>query len=260
MACQPVLPVSGGVARSGGSDEHGGEDRNEFTLTYRSSDGFGAPYSPTHSLATERDGDLRTVRIGGDASDITILLPIPHSTTAAVSMLPFAPGDGPGFALITVSPPVVHATPTPRDVTFVLDVSGSMSGRKIEQARAAGRDLLATLTPRDRFRLIDFSTDVRTFRDEYETATPEHVREAEQYLDQLEAYGSTNIEGALRRALEQPVDDREPHESEGAERLPIVLFITDGEPTIGEQSPECIDCAGIPRAGPRSTIHLWPWR
>jgi Ca-activated chloride channel family protein len=237
MPCQIVLPVGGGVPRSGGFEEHSGADRNEFTLTYRASDGFGAPYSPTHSLATEHDGDLRTARIQGDAPDITILLPIPHSTTAAVSMLPYSPGDGPGFALITVSPPVVHATPTPRDVTFVLDVSGSMSGRKIEQARAAGRDLLATLAPRDRFRLIDFSTDVRAFRDDYETATPEHVREAEHYLDQLEAEGSTNIEGALRRALEHPVEDRE---SQGAERLPIVLFITDGEPTIGEQSPDAL--------------------
>ena len=240
-ACQPMIPGSGGVQHSDGPrPEHVAEDRNEFTLTYRSSDGFGTPYSPTHSLATEHDGDQRTVRIEGDAPDITILLPIPHSTAAAVSMLPYAPGDGPGFALITVSPPIVHTIPTPRDVTFVLDVSGSMSGRKIEQARVAGRDLLATLTPRDRFRLIDFSTDVRTFRDDYETATPEHVREAEQYLDQLEAYGSTNIEGALRRALEPPGGDGETHESDAGARLPIVLFITDGEPTIGEQSPDAL--------------------
>ncbi len=241
MACQPVIPVNGGVARSDGPrGEQVAQDRNEFTLTYRSSDGFGAPYSPTHSLATEHDGNQRTVRVEGDAPDITILLPVPHSTAAAVSMLPYAPGDGPGFALITVSPPMVHAIPTPRDVTFVLDVSGSMSGPKIEQARAAGRDLLATLTPRDRFRLIDFSTDVRTFRDDYETASSEHVREAEQYLDQLEAYGSTNIEGALRRALERANGDGEAHESDTVERLPIVLFITDGEPTIGEQSPDAL--------------------
>ncbi len=95
----------------------------------------------------------------------------------------------------------MHVVPTPRDLTFVLDVSGSMSGRKIEQARAAGRQVLATLTPRDRFRLIDFSTDVRTFSDHYETATPEHIAAAERYLDQLEADGSTNIEAALRAAL-----------------------------------------------------------
>jgi len=233
----PVRPLTSG---DDGRREPSLEPRDIFTLSYRAADGFGTPYSPTHALETERDGDQRTVRIEGDARDITILLPVTRSTAAAVTMLPYAPGDGPGFALITVAPPVVHAKPTPRDVTFVLDVSGSMSGRKIEQARAAGRDLLATLTPQDRFRLIDFSTSVRTFRDEYEQATPEHVREAERYLDELEAEGSTNIEGALRRALEPPASEVSTNESAIGARLSIVLFITDGEPTIGEQSPDAL--------------------
>ncbi len=241
VGCPSILPAGASVARGDSEPgENGSESREEFTLSYKSSDAFGTPYSPTHTLVNDRDGNERTVRIEGDAPDITILLPIPHATAAAVTMLPYAPGDGPGFALITVSPPVVHAPATPRDVTFVLDVSGSMSGRKIEQARAAGRDLLATLTPQDRFRLIDFSTDVRTFRDDYERATPEHVREAERYLDELEADGATNIEGALRRALEPPLEDGDSLGTGTTARLPIVLFITDGEPTIGEQSPDAL--------------------
>src|ERR687897_71698 len=74
----------------------------------------------------------------------------------------------PGYALITVTPPAELASSrTARDVTFVLDVSGSMSGRKLEQAKAAGRALLRTLTSTDRFRVIDFSTDVRSFRDDF---------------------------------------------------------------------------------------------
>lgn len=245
VACPSTVSAGPSVARSDvGPDVGPGDDRaesrEEFSLTYKASDGFGTPYSPTQALINDRDGNERTIRIEGDAPDITILLPMPHATAAAVTMLPYAPGDGPGFALITVSPPVVHAAATPRDVTFVLDVSGSMSGRKIEQARAAGRDLLATLTPQDRFRLIDFSTDVRTFRDDYERATPEHVREAEQYLDELEADGATNIEGALRRALEPPPEDGDSVGTLATTRLPIVLFITDGEPTIGEQSPDAL--------------------
>jgi Ca-activated chloride channel homolog len=240
VGCQQPSSQNWPTARSAdGEQEHSPESRNVFTLSYRSGDGFGSPYSPTHSLITEHDGDRRTVRIEGDARDITILLPIPHANAAAVTMLPYAPGDGPGFALITIAPPTVHGRPTPRDVTFVLDVSGSMSGRKIEQARSAGRDLLATLTPQDRFRLIDFSTDVHTFRDDYVPATPEHVREAEQYLDELEAEGATNIEGALRRALESADEDGD-REAVADARLPIVLFITDGEPTIGEQSPDAL--------------------
>jgi Ca-activated chloride channel family protein len=116
-------------------------------------------------------------------------------------------------------------------VTFVIDVSGSMSGQKIEQARAAGKQLLGTLSPMDRFRLIDFSSDVRTFRDSYSSATRDNIRAAERYLDQLDAQGSTNISGALDEALSMPVQ---------AGRLPIILFLTDGQPTVGERDASVI--------------------
>lgn len=218
-----------------------------FTLAYRAADASGTPYSPTHTLRTEQDGDRRTIHIDGVPHDITILLPVSHSSAAAVTMLPYAAGDGPGFALITVAPPAVRVVRTPRDLTFVLDVSGSMSGRKIEQARAAGRQVLATLTSRDRFRLIDFSTDVRTFSDHYETATPEHIAAAERYLDQLEADGSTNIEAALRAALRGAAEDGDGGTDES--RLPLTLFITDGEPTIGERSASTLVAQAVAALG-----------
>jgi Ca-activated chloride channel homolog len=206
-----------------------------FVLSYSADDGYGTPYSPTHALVTDHDGSHRTARIDGAAHNVTILLPLTRRATAAVTMLPYATGEGLGFALITLAPPTVRTHPTPRDVTFVLDVSGSMAGRKLEQARAAGRELLATLTPQDRFRLIDFSSDVRTFRDEYERATPEHVREAQKYLDELEADGSTNIEAALAKALAPPAEASADGSDE--RRFPLTLFITDGEPTVGQRDP-----------------------
>jgi Ca-activated chloride channel homolog len=250
-------------APAGGNVDDGRRGRSSFELSYAATDGLGTPYSPTHELTTARDGDRRTVRAEGGPRDITILLPTPRSSGAGVTMLPYAPGDGPAFTLITVAPPVVRAKTAPRDVTFVLDISGSMSGHKLEQARAAGRQLLATLMPRDRFRLIDFSTDVRTFRDGPEYATPEHVREAEAYLDALEANGSTNIAGALAAALGAgaPAADRisdaadrtNDHTNEGraddAERLPLVLFITDGEPTVGERSTDALVAQAVAHLG-----------
>ena len=95
----------------------------------------------------------------------------------------------------------------------------------------ACRSSLATLRPADRFRLIDFSSDVRTFRDDYSTATVENVRAAERYLDELDAQGSTNISGALDEALSPRVQSG---------RLPIILFLTDGQPTVGERDPNAI--------------------
>ena len=207
--------------------------RTTFELTYARTPELGTPYSPTHTIDVSDDGNVRHVDVRGDAGDLTLLLPLRLHNEAAISVLANAPGGEDGFALISLTPPASlgRDEPTPRDVTLVLDVSGSMNGPKMEQARAAGRQLLHSLRPGDRFRLIDFSSDVHTFRDEFVTASAENIREGERYLDALEAQGSTNISGALREAL-----GAERGRNAG-ERLPVVLFITDGEPTVGERDP-----------------------
>jgi Ca-activated chloride channel family protein len=207
------------------------EGRTSFVLTYPDDPSYGTAYSPTHSLRlgdSERD---RRVEVRNASGEITVLVPVRRSTSAAISLLANAPGNDDGFALIRLSPPAVQPRAVPRDVTFVIDVSGSMSGEKIEQARAAGKQLLRTLSPMDRFRLIDFSSDVRTFRDDFSPVTRENLRAADRYLDGLEAQGSTNISGALDEALSGRVQYG---------RLPIVLFLTDGQPTVGERDPAAI--------------------
>ena len=205
--------------------------RGSFTLSYPTDNTYGNAYSPTHALATNRRGDRRIVSVTGSASEITLLIPVRRSTEPSISVLPYAPRGEDGFALVTLSPPAVAPVVTPRDVTLVLDVSGSMSGVKIQQARAAGKQLLATLNSNDRFKLIDFSTDVRTFRDDYVRATRENIDAGTKYLESLDASGSTNISGALDVALKGDVLSG---------RLGLVLFVTDGEPTIGERDPDVI--------------------
>ena len=224
------------------------EGRTSFVLTYPDEPMYGRAYSPTHSLyeggyVRDREdsedrsfvsnvrSSMRRVEVRDATGEVTILIPVRRSTSAAISVLANAPGNGDGFALITLSPPSVRPRPVPRDLTFVVDVSGSMSGQKIEQARAAGKQILNTLSPMDRFRLIDFSSDVRTFRDGFSNATRENLRAAERYLDQLDAQGLTNISGALDEALSTAVQPG---------RLPIILFLTDGQPTVGERDPSVI--------------------
>ena len=217
--------------------------RISFVLTYSTNANLGEPYSPTHELDIDRHGSRRSVHVRGNARDVTILLPLRRAGEASVAVLQHAPGSEDGFALITVSPPrVPRGAATPRDITLVLDVSGSMSGRKLEQAKAAGRQLLETLRPQDRFRIIDFSTDVRTFRDEFAYATDRNVAEARRYIDALEATGSTNISGALDEALRPAVV---------SERLPLVLFMTDGEPTVGIRNPAEIAARAARERGER---------
>ena len=224
--------------------------RTSFVLSYARTPELGMPYSPTHGIEVSDDGNVRHVDVRGDASDLTLLLPLRRRNEAAISVLANAAGGEDGFALLSLAPPeyLTRDEPTPRDVTLVLDVSGSMNGPKMEQARAAGRQLLHTLRAEDRFRLIDFSSDVHTFRDEFATATPDNIRAAERYLDALEAQGSTNISGALREALGGTRG-----EGRGfGERLSVVLFITDGEPTVGERDPARIaDAANQQRGSAR---------
>jgi Ca-activated chloride channel family protein len=228
-----------GATRGASTVQDGGT--SSFALSYREAPELGTPYSPTHALDfANRDG-RRVATVRGDARDVTLLVPMRRSASASISMLPYSPGNEEGFSLITITPPLTtRGETTPRDITLVLDVSGSMQGRKIEQARAAGRQLLRTLRPDDRFRLIDFASDVRTFRDEFVAATPENLRAATRYLDALEATGSTNIEGALREAVRVPTT---------AGRLPLVLFMTDGEATVGERRAERLATIGSDAAG-----------
>lgn len=208
-----------------------GPVRSSFTLTYPNEAIYGNAYSPTHTLDVTRHGGRREVRVTGGSSEITLLIPVRRSSAPAISVLTYAPRGEDGFALMTLSPPATAPRVTPRDVTLVLDVSGSMSGVKIRQARSAGKQVLATLDPGDRFRLIDFSTDVRTFRDGFARVTPENVEAGSRYLESLDASGSTNISGALDTALEGDTPSG---------RLGLVLFVTDGAPTIGERNPDAI--------------------
>jgi Ca-activated chloride channel family protein len=230
-APMPRRNVEDDATRSSAAPQRGEESGNLFTLVYQSRDEFGNPYSPTHELRVNDRGSRREVTAVGDAPQVTILLPLRRTSVASVTMLPYAPAGEDGFALITVTPPAVAPRATPRDLTFVVDVSGSMRGQKMEQARAAGRQMLASLGSQDRFRIIDFSTDVRTFANGFTPATRRNIDEALRYLDELRPDGSTNISGALEEALDTPADDA---------RMPIVFFVTDGEPTVGERNADRI--------------------
>ncbi len=236
----PGSGVLGPVEQTGALDRG---PRTSFILTISSDENVGEPYSPTHELDVSREGGRRRIDVRGNAADVAILLPLRRSGQTSVAVLQYAPSNEDGFALITLSPPrAARGDATPRDITLVLDVSGSMSGRKLEQAKAAGRQLLETLRPQDRFRVIDFSTDVRSFSDDLQYATARNVAAARRYIDALDAEGSTNISGALDEALRTRVS---------SDRLPLVLFMTDGEPTVGERNPAAIAARAARERGDR---------
>jgi Ca-activated chloride channel family protein len=123
------------------------------------------------------------------------------------------------------------AAPVRRDLVAVIDVSGSMSGAKIEQARNALIQLLGSLREGDRFRLVAFSGGVRRYAQEWTAVTPDGRREATSWIRSLQAEGGTNIAGALAEAFTA---------SPGEQSLGVVVFLTDGQASTGETDPERI--------------------
>jgi Ca-activated chloride channel family protein len=113
----------------------------------------------------------------------------------------------------------------PKDIAFVLDVSGSMAGdAKIGAAKRALEFFLSALDERDRFTVIPFSTDVNPWRERLVVADRDGIDDATDFVRELKALGGTNIAEALTTALSFEKDDSRPF---------YVAFITDGRPTVG---------------------------
>jgi Ca-activated chloride channel family protein len=219
----------------------GGEAPTELQVSLANPAAFGNPYSPTHSLDTRRNNERMDISATGrTGGDLELFLPL-RRPLAGASLVTHAPGGEDGyFMLLLAPPPAERESSVLRDLTLVVDVSGSMSGSKLEQAKAGLQQALGTLQPGDRFRLIAFSSAVRAFRPELVSATRENLTAAREFVDGLTAEGGTNIAGALDAALAGPSDN---------ERLPLIVFLTDGLPSIGEQSPERIAETAASRAG-----------
>lgn len=198
------------------------------------------PFSPTHALDVRRDGGRLTVRLEDDLEGrLAMFFPL-AGNAVGVSVAAHRPAGEDGYFMLTLSPGRNAQRAEPRDVTVVLDVSGSMSGEKIEQAKSALRGLLETLGQDDRFRLVSFSNAVHMESAQWRRATGAQLAQARGWVDGLVADGGTNIGDALDEAfrLESPV-----------ERLPVVIFLTDGLPSVGEQSPERLADRAEARAG-----------
>ncbi|MDH5187145.1 MAG: VIT domain-containing protein [candidate division WOR-3 bacterium] len=130
-----------------------------------------------------------------------------------------------GFFLLGLSTP---AEPTkqeilPKDIVFVVDVSGSMSGEKIQQAKNGLNFFVQHLNPADRFNIIAFSSDINAFKNGLVLAAKNNIEEASRFIKELQAQGGTNINDALIKGLEM-LGEKQPS---------YLLFLTDGLPTVG---------------------------
>jgi len=107
----------------------------------------------------------------------------------------------------------------------VLDHSGSMSGQKLSQAKDALRHVVRNLNPPDRFNIVCYNDQVEALFEKLQPVREEHLNEALERIDRIDATGGTNIHEALQAAMKLCTDRKRPS---------YVLFLTDGQPTVGK--------------------------
>ncbi len=203
-----------------------------FRMQVDSAARFGDPYSPTHRLSTSRSDNRIELTLADTTprGDLELFLPLARSLVG-MSLVTSQPAGEDGFFMLLLAPGRSETPSVRRDLVAVLDVSGSMSGDKLDQAKAALAQLLGTLRAGDRFRVVPFGSGVRRYAAGWTDVSGDNVRTAQEWVRRLDTDGGTDIAGALQEAFaEAPADGR----------LGVVVFLTDGMATVGETNPERI--------------------
>lgn len=204
-----------------------------ITLTLRNQAGLRTIYSPTYDTTVERTSDKSaqvTYRATDARPDHDFALYFgANEGQIGLNLLSYKTAYEDGYFVLLAAPSVdVDADAViARDVVMVVDVSGSMQGEKIVQAKAAAHYVVDHLNPDDRFNLIAFSTGVRLWQTQLQSVATATRQAAHDWIDELKATGSTDINRSLLEALAQFADGQ-------TARPAYLLFLTDGLPTQGE--------------------------
>uniref|UniRef100_A0A8D0UBD0 Inter-alpha-trypsin inhibitor heavy chain H3 n=1 Tax=Sus scrofa TaxID=9823 RepID=A0A8D0UBD0_PIG len=127
----------------------------------------------------------------------------------------------------------------PKNVVFVIDVSGSMHGRKMEQTKDALLKILDDIKEDDYLNFVLFSGDVTTWKDSLVQATPENIQKAREFVRNIRDQGMTNINDGLLTGISMLNKAREEHKV--PERsTSIIIMLTDGDANMGVSKPEKI--------------------
>jgi Ca-activated chloride channel family protein len=218
-----------------GTQKFSAKPIRKLSLTVRvdGRDPIKSVYCPGYGIDVTRptEREARTTLERTDftpSSDFRLVYSLGDGALGA-TILSTRPSDGEdGYFLLLASPEVkpLDAQPAPKTVVFVIDRSGSMAGKKIEQAKAALQSVLNNLRDDDTFNIIAYDDRVEAFKPELQRFTPSSRADAERFVANIREGGSTNIDDALRSAMGMISDDARPA---------YVIFLTDGLPTAGER-------------------------
>lgn len=171
----------------------------------------GAVESPSHPVTAESDADpaepATVVRLAGGAAldrDVVVRWPVAAPAVGA-SLTAARPADpehqNRTYGLLTLVPPSAAMTPRVRDLTLLIDTSGSMGGQPLDQAKRVMKALVEGLCDRDRVEMISFGSRPVRFRDEPIAATRDGKKAALKWLRKLSASGGTEMHTAIVEAL-----------------------------------------------------------
>jgi Ca-activated chloride channel family protein len=219
-----------------GSTKHSSKPVETLNVTVRveASDQIKTVYSPSHQLEIQRPDNTHavckmTLHNAYSPDDFRLFYGTVNGLVG-MNVISYRPSDSDdGYFVLLASPEVKSAVAarTEKTMVFAFDKSGSMSGKKIEQAKEALKFLINQLKPGDTFNVIAYDSAVESFRPELQRADEATIKAALGFADGLYAGGSTNIDGALQTALKMLNDPKRPS---------YVLFMTDGLPTVGEMN------------------------
>lgn len=197
-------------------------------------------YSPSHTLVIDRRGSGAVgVSVAGAAANepgsfrVSYLMQRESGLSASFIAYPDTNPSTGGYVMLLAGMPELKQGDQKlrREVVLVIDRSGSMQGAKIEQARAAALQVLEGIEDGEAFNIIDYSDSIASFAPKPVVKSSEAMTAARSYIKSIKAAGGTNIRDALLEALK-------PTATPGT--LPMVLFLTDGLPTVGERNEVAI--------------------
>ena len=129
------------------------------------------------------------------------------------------------YLMLMATPPkdeVFKKSDRARELIFIIDSSGSMSGSSIRQAKDSLKEALGRLSPTDRFNIVDFDNG---FEPLYESAMPastSNISDAKRFIKRIDADGGTQMLGPIAFALNS-------RDSSSVNYLRQIIFITDGQ-------------------------------
>jgi Ca-activated chloride channel family protein len=198
-------------------------------------------YSPSHSVDVRREpGGRRAVATweagrGAERRDFQLFYGL-ADRDVGLSLFTYREPGKDGYFLLLLSPSdeATQREYAAKDVVYVLDTSGSMEDEgKMEKARRALLFGVRGLRPQDRFNVISFAGETRRMETGLIAADRAGRERGIAFVEGLRAVGGTNINDALTEALAQF-----PRERGGRTRL--LVFLTDGIPTVGETDADKI--------------------